>query len=390
VAATSRRSRRRLVADLEARRCIVSKSVREAFLAVPREAFLPEVVAREGIEAVYRDEAFPTKHDSRGMPTSSSSQPAIMALMLERLDLGPGQHVLEIGAGTGYNAALLRELVGPRGEVVTVELDDDVARGARGGLRAARARARVVVADGHDGWPERAPYDRIIVTASSASVAVAWRDQLVQGGLVEVPLRLREVGPHAIATLRRDGDRLRSVGVLCGGFMPLRRAGVALEPPASLTASLVADGRSEPLAAVSGPGVRAMSRRSAGRLLGRMLAGPRVIRRLRLPVDDWQLALFLALELPSRRLVEAMSPLGIGVVDRRGRGMALLRRAAVPRGRAGAGQVLAFGDGDALGELGRVLARWERLGRPTDDRLRIDVTFDGSEARVRARWQTPR
>jgi protein-L-isoaspartate O-methyltransferase len=104
--------------------------------------FVPEVAAHCGLEAVYRDEAIVTKHDAHGVPVSSSSQPAIMASMLERLDLREGQRVLEVGTGTGYNAALIAEIVGPRGDVVSVELDPDLARRARSVLQQAGYRVR--------------------------------------------------------------------------------------------------------------------------------------------------------------------------------------------------------------------------------------------------------
>ena len=73
-------------------------------------------------EEVYRDQAIVTKRVD-GVSVSSSSQPAIMAVMLEQLAVQPGQRVLEIGAGTGYNAALLAHLVGPTGQVITVDID---------------------------------------------------------------------------------------------------------------------------------------------------------------------------------------------------------------------------------------------------------------------------
>lgn len=82
---------------------IQSERVAAAFRAVPRHPFLPDTP----LEEVYADVAVPTHFDDDGRPISSSSQPAIMAIMLEQLDLQPGQHVLEVGAGTGYNAALM-------------------------------------------------------------------------------------------------------------------------------------------------------------------------------------------------------------------------------------------------------------------------------------------
>src|SRR5262245_19757926 len=108
--------RERLVDGLIADGALRSPAVEAAFRAVPRHLFLPDVP----LEAAYADAAVPTWRRSDGVPTSSSSQPAIMAIMLEQLGLEPGMRVLEVGAGTGYNAALLAHLVGPSGSVTTV------------------------------------------------------------------------------------------------------------------------------------------------------------------------------------------------------------------------------------------------------------------------------
>ncbi len=100
--------RRGLVDHLRTRGHLRDDRVAAAFAAVPRELFLAEHAERHGLADVYRDDAIVTQRDPAGTPTSSSSQPAIMAEMLEMLDLRAGQRVLEIGAGTGYNAALSR------------------------------------------------------------------------------------------------------------------------------------------------------------------------------------------------------------------------------------------------------------------------------------------
>jgi protein-L-isoaspartate(D-aspartate) O-methyltransferase len=209
---------------LEERGLIRSAQVRAAFRAVERETFLSEFAARAGLEAVYRDEAIPTKFGASGFAVSSSSQPAIMAQMLERLALQPGFRVLEIGTGTGYNAALLAEIVGPSGAVTTIDIDAEVAHGARAALGRSGHRVSVHVGDGREGVLDRSPYDRIIVTASSNAIARAWFDQLREGGLLEVPLRITERDAQAIPTLRKVRGGLESVSLVFGSFMPLRSA----------------------------------------------------------------------------------------------------------------------------------------------------------------------
>jgi protein-L-isoaspartate(D-aspartate) O-methyltransferase len=212
-----------LADQLEASGCARSEAVKEAFRTVPRHQFLP---AEDPVRA-YRDEAFVTHHDAQGRPTSSSSQPTIMALMLEQLALERGQRVLEIGAGTGYNAALLAELVGPAGEVVTVDIDEAVADEARGNLdRAGYGQVRVVMADGAEGLAERAPFDRMEATVGVWDLAPAWFEQLADNGRLLVPLCLRGLY-RSVAFVRQD-DRLVSDSALACGFMPIR--GVLAQP----------------------------------------------------------------------------------------------------------------------------------------------------------------
>lgn len=219
--------RRRLVEHLRRRGCLVDSRIAKAFLMVPREVFLPEHAVRLGTPAVYRDEAIVVRRDpASGAPQSSSSQPAIMALMLEMLDARPGQRILEIGAGTGYNAALLDRLTRPDGLVVTVDIDAAAAAGAAAALGRLGARVHVAVADGAAGFPTaRADlFDGIVVTASSETVPHVWYEQLAPGGRLVVPLRLSAVpdSAHAITVLRKATVGFDSVGVTCGGFMPLR------------------------------------------------------------------------------------------------------------------------------------------------------------------------
>ena len=190
----------------------VAEPVLDAFARVPRHLFLPGVA----LDTVYSDDAIVT-HDQGGIPTSSSSQPSLMARMLHRLDVAPGQRVLEVGAGTGYNAALLAAL---GAEVTSIENQPEVADAARAHLAAAGLAAEVLTGDG--ATPPPGPFDRVIVTAGLWEVPAALLAALADGGLLVAPLRIN--GIEAVFALRRDGDRLQADGAMPCGFMPLRGA----------------------------------------------------------------------------------------------------------------------------------------------------------------------
>ncbi len=209
--------RNQLVDQLSDAGHITIERVAEAFRRVPRHVFLPGVEPGEA----YADEAVVTKWESDGRPISSSSQPAVMAIMLEQLCVESGQRVLEIGAGTGFNAALLAHLVGEVGAVTTIDIDEDLVAQARRNLDTADlARVDVVCADGADGWAASAPYDRIILTAGAEDLAPAWVEQLATGGRLVLPLSLR--GAQRSVAFERAGDHLASVSIVGCGFMPLR------------------------------------------------------------------------------------------------------------------------------------------------------------------------
>jgi protein-L-isoaspartate(D-aspartate) O-methyltransferase len=213
-----------------------------AFRTVARHLFLPDV----DLERVYSGAAIPTRHSDKGDPVSSSSEVAIMALMLDALRLERGQRVLEIGAGTGYNAAILAELVGVE-NVVTLEIDPEIADEARAHLRAAGYDTlRVEAVDGWMGWSDGAPYARIELTAATSDVSPHWMDQLGEGGVLLAPLLLRP-NAQVLVALRKRGDTLESVSVFAGGFMWLRGVGATGEVPREIgpwrvTSSRVVDG----------------------------------------------------------------------------------------------------------------------------------------------------
>jgi protein-L-isoaspartate(D-aspartate) O-methyltransferase len=199
---------------------ILTSKIEEAFRAVPRHLFLPDLP----LDQVYRDDAIVTKMEGASA-LSSSSQPSVMVMMLKQLGLEPGHQVLEIGAGTGYNAALIARLVGETGKVTTVDIDEDTAAGARARLTAAGfGRVEVVCADGGYGHEGSAPYDRIIVTAGATEISPGWREQLKQGGRIVVPLSILPGGLQMSVCFELNGERLTSVSLILCGFLPLRGA----------------------------------------------------------------------------------------------------------------------------------------------------------------------
>ena len=211
--------RERLVAEVLQTSGIRDERIAAALRDVPRHLFLPHLPP----EDAYLDDAIVTKRDADGQPISSSSQPAIMAIMLDQLTLAPGQRVLEIGAGTGYNAALMRHIVGPAGTVVSVDIDADLADRAREHLASAGyPDVTVVAADGAEGYPPGAPYDRVIATVGVSDLAPAWLDQAGPGARIVVPLDVR--GSQLAVAFGRSGSggHWVSRSIAPCGFMRMR------------------------------------------------------------------------------------------------------------------------------------------------------------------------
>ncbi|GAA3885058.1 methyltransferase domain-containing protein [Streptomyces sedi] len=219
-----------------------------AFDAVDRAAFLPELIwpfehdtgashpvdrrtDPDGWErAAYADVPVTTQWDDGAhdgpepgrTSTSSASMPALVARMLTALDVFPGARVLEIGTGTGWNAGLLAARLGDE-RVVTVEVDEAVAARARANLRAAGLHPEVVCRDGRDGWPDGAPYDRVIVTAGVRQLPTRWLRQTRPGGVILAPWGTHYGHEDALVrlTVAEDGSASGSF-LRTAGFMKLR------------------------------------------------------------------------------------------------------------------------------------------------------------------------
>jgi len=195
------------LATLLRRRGIASERVLAAIAAVPRELFVPEQLR----DRAYDDRALPIGHGQ------TISQPFMVATICAALDLDSNARVLDIGTGSGYQAAVLAELAA---EVVTIERVPELADSARRTLaRAGYGRVEVLVGDGTLGVPERAPFDGIAVAAAAPAVPVALYEQLAVGGRVVVPVgSLRDQWLEVVA--RGTGGPVVGRSVPCR-FVPL-------------------------------------------------------------------------------------------------------------------------------------------------------------------------
>jgi protein-L-isoaspartate(D-aspartate) O-methyltransferase len=240
-----------LVDELTANGWLISNAWRDAFTTVPRHVFLrhffaltPDGAAYVAIDDnhpdwltfVYRNAVWPTQLDTdpsawararehgpiTGNATCSSTQPSLMATMLEALSVTDNDRVLEIGTGTGYNAALLSHRLSGE-QVTSVDIDPDLITQARINLRDAGYDQTVTVGDGEGGHASAAPYDRLIATCSVATIPPAWIDQVRPGGIIVTNL-YRQLTGQSLVRLTVNGDGTASGTLLddAGGFMPLR------------------------------------------------------------------------------------------------------------------------------------------------------------------------
>ena len=205
------RAREQMVREDIESRGIHNRRVLDAMRKTPRHLFVPEP---------WRDRAY----DDTPLPTSHGqtiSQPYIVALMTELLEPAPHHKVLEIGTGSGYQAAVLSPLVA---EVATIEIVPELGRSAAERLtQLGYKNVQVRVGDGYAGWPEKAPFDGIMLTAAPPDVPQALLDQLKPGGKLVAPVG-RSVFDQELVVIDKTRDgKLRRRGVIPVRFVPMVR-----------------------------------------------------------------------------------------------------------------------------------------------------------------------
>ncbi len=353
-----------LIASLRAAH-LIDAPLEAAFRAVPRAAFLTHLPPEEA----YRDEALPVRIDEDGTVLSSSSQPSMMAIMLRQLQLKPGMNVLEIGAGTGYNAALIQHLVGDEGTVTSIEIDGIVAETARANLqRVAKSEVLIVEGDGAHGYAPRASYDRIIATAGAWDVPEAWVRQLKPGGILVTPLLVEGFEISAALRLQADGTLSSSSNRLCA-FIPLRGQ-----------------------AAVPGNGVRVgtsglyvyANHRIDSTALQMLISYDAQTDYLGVSLEAWEywqgFLPYLVLHVPQNHLlaryqVTRDAP-AYGI---EGHGFVLITPGSASFvSLSERGTAKSFGSADALLAVQDALTAWERDGKPQVERLRLRLVPRGA------------
>jgi methyltransferase of ATP-grasp peptide maturase system len=233
------RHARRLAEELEQAGKLTTLEWRTAIHAVPRHHFVPsyyqhtggdwrqiDAASAEGLSTVYANSVLITalaRTDAGTIIRSSATQPGLMTRMLEAVDIRDGQRVLEIGTGTGYNAALLCHRLGDR-NVFSIDIEADLVDLARERLAQLGYRPVLVAGDGAAGLAEHAPFDAIIATCAVPAVPWGWVEQTRLGGVILTDLK-RAVGAGSLVRLTRVADD-RAEGrfdATYAAFMDLRR-----------------------------------------------------------------------------------------------------------------------------------------------------------------------
>lgn len=207
-----RPSKKELVEYWKGTKMITDARVLKAFEDVEREDFVPD----GELEFAYGDYPLPIGHNQ------TISQPSTVMVMTQDLEVKEGNKILEVGAGSGYQAALLSKLVGSKGKVITTEIIPDLVKFAKKNLKKAKIKnVEVVCYDGSQGYEKEAPYDRIIVTAACPAIPHPLVEQLKEGGIVLAPVGSSFFGQKMIKGIKKKG-KLKTEFLGYYSFVPLK------------------------------------------------------------------------------------------------------------------------------------------------------------------------
>lgn len=351
-----------MLASMRKEGALATPGVETAFAAIPRHLFLSGLP----LEEVYSDKAIGIQHDEKGLLTSSSSQPTMMAIMLNQLQLKSGDNVLEIGTATGYNAAIMKHIVGDSGHITTIEIDGDLAKQAQENLRRSNIiEVHVVHADGAQGYAPRAAYDHIVSTVGVWDIPKAWLRQLKSNGSLVVPVVIDGIQVSATFVSQADGTALSLDNRPCA-FVYLRgqSAGPSFRKQIASSSLFILADRVNEIDTVA---------------LHLLLSDDQEYCQLEpalSPTDYWYgYQLYLMLNEPEGYIFLVYAVLegqqAYGLEDR---GIALFAKGSASfAAYHEKGIVHCFAGSNALMELQRLLDEWVALGKPSFHDLRLQL-----------------
>lgn len=194
----------------------LSETTLNAFLAIPRHLFIKNVSLKDA----YLDTSLPLYEDDRGF-ISTISQPSLVLKMIDLLELGPGMKVFELGAGSGWNAAMMGKVVGEKGKVISVEIIPTMAQYAQENLKQFQLpQVEIISGDGNEGYPTEAPFDRGIFTAGAYDVPEVFFEQIKDNGILEFVLKTEMV--DFVLVLKKMPDHFESQKVIRCRFVPVK------------------------------------------------------------------------------------------------------------------------------------------------------------------------
>lgn len=202
--------------DLALKKYRLSPQVVAAYRKLPRHLFIKRSYSMDEMYSdypleIYRDEKY----------ISTISQPSFVMLMIDMLELKPGHKVLELGAGSGWNAALMSEIVGPTGKVVSVEIIPSLAQETKENLGTLGiGNVEIISGDGATGYPSEAPYDRGIFTAGATDLPKAFHEQIKTGGKLLLVLKTHSI--DLLLLLVKKEDHFEEVSRLSCSFVPMK------------------------------------------------------------------------------------------------------------------------------------------------------------------------
>lgn len=208
-----KKERQALVERLSSYGYIKSEKVKNAMLKVPREEFMPP----ENRQYAYMDQPLPIGEGQ------TISAPHMVAIICEKLDLEKGMKILEIGAGFGYNAAVVAEIIGPEGHLFTTERIESLAKTAEENLKRTGYDKCVTVLhrDGTNGYQDEAPYDRIYATASAPKVPEPLKKQLKVGGRLLTPVGSSNYFQELVCLVRESEEEFKTHNLGGVAFVPM-------------------------------------------------------------------------------------------------------------------------------------------------------------------------